>query len=166
MVSLVSVHAEVHSGSTDGTTGLVFAFHLTDSRRHTFPSPSVSCRLPHVSIGTTLTLLVVFADDDQLCCQGALEVLLHLPAVVLGRLEAHEDGSDGLGGVDRVEDGVGNVVPKERGGHSVAEGGATVQGGSWDALVAVSGRRVGAVQLFVVHADVIPERYVVLWGVA
>lgn len=149
----------------------MLAFHLPDSRRHTFPSPSVSCRLPHVSIccsscWTTLILLVVFLDNNQLCSERALEVLQHLPAVVLGRLEAHENGSDGLCGVDGVEDGVGHVVPKERGGHSVAEGGATVQGSGWNPIVAVSGRRVGAVQLFVVYADIIREWDVVLWGVA
>lgn len=54
----------------------------------------------------------VVLNDDQLGLQGAL-VLLNLPAVVLGCLEAHEDGCDWLSGFHGVEDGVSAVVSVE-----------------------------------------------------
>lgn len=55
------------------------------------------------------TLFFIVLDDDQLGFQGALVTLNRL-AVVLGRLEAHEDGCDWFGGFHGVEDGVRGVV--------------------------------------------------------
>lgn len=103
-----------------------------------------------------ITVFVVL-DDDQLCLHGGLK-LLALPAVILRRLEAHEDGCDWLGGLHGLEDAVRGVVCVEGGAHSVKVGGATVQSSGRVSIVAVIGRWGVAVKFFFVHTDVITKR--------
>lgn len=106
----------------------------------------------------------VVVNDDQLGLQGALK-LPTSTAVVLRRLETHEDGCDWLRGLQGIEDGVRDVFSVDGRGRSVRGGGATAQRGGCSAVMAGTGWRGVAIKLFFVHADVIAERNVIGWSV-